>query len=289
MGPFEPDLAVILEFIRRNTEWLYFKIYQNNFFFFDYWTFLHFFSGLMLPMILFKIRFKKIFLISFFFLVIYEIVEITLIYLAFHIFKPETIKDQITDIIVGSLGMLLINFARYAINLIANKNFISFYLPAILNAGIISFIWVGSYHYRYNVEILNTTNLNIWAFFWWFFGIIGITVLYVKVKNQSKSIAYVYSVIISFYLFALLLIEFIGYNILGIHEVSHLNSNGLLFNLIHGTKVMHTFYLIAPLVAIFLFNIFSSLFVNYFSFGKAENYYDNLDQEFIVPNGELES
>ncbi len=98
------ELAEILKFIRINTEWLYTVLYHNKYFFFDYWSLVHFFSGFFIPVILSNLRIRRIYFITFLLLVLYEVVEISLIYVAFNIFKPETIKDQITDIIVGFFG-----------------------------------------------------------------------------------------------------------------------------------------------------------------------------------------
>ena len=96
-----------VKWIRENTDWLYTKIYENSFFFFDLWSFAHLWAGIGIIIVLtflgVKFRFRILFLVLF----LYEFIEIMMIFLALKVFKPETIKDQITDLVVGVLGGLM--------------------------------------------------------------------------------------------------------------------------------------------------------------------------------------
>lgn len=89
------------------TSLLYTKLFQGNFFFFDLWSLNHLWSGLLVFLVLhyYKCRFPFIKLLIL--LILYEVFEILLIYFTVHVFKPETIKDQFTDIFVGFMGGVL--------------------------------------------------------------------------------------------------------------------------------------------------------------------------------------
>ncbi|GIV46112.1 MAG: hypothetical protein KatS3mg036_0930 [Ignavibacterium sp.] len=257
------ELAEILKLIRVNTEWLYTVLYQNKYFFFDYWSLVHFFSGFFIPVILSNLRIRRIYLITFLLLVLYEVVEIYLIYIAFNIFKPETIKDQITDILVGLSGLFL-NFrlGKYIFN---SRNEIKYssYFPAIVTSLTISFIWIGFYQYRYNYDFLNSSGLNFWAFGCWSVSILIICISFSHFKDKFSNKLKFYPIFYLFYLTSLLTVEFIGYKILGIKEIAHINSDSLIFNLIHGTTTLHIYYLLAPFIAILINKIIFTLWQNY--------------------------
>ncbi|MEP0862480.1 MAG: hypothetical protein HRF52_13670 [Ignavibacterium sp.] len=259
------ELAEILKFIRINTEWLYTVLYHNKYFFFDYWSLVHFFSGFFIPVILSNLRIRRIYFITFLLLVLYEVVEISLIYVAFNIFKPETIKDQITDIIVGFFGLLL-NFrlGKYILNS-RNKIKYSHYFPAIVTSLTISFIWVGFYQYKYNYNFLNSNGFNFWAFGCWSVSILFICILFSHFKNKFSNKLKFYSIFYLVYFSSLVIVEFIGFNILGIKEIAHINSDSLIFNLIHGTTTLHIYYLLAPLIAIMTNKTIFTLWQTYLS------------------------
>lgn len=257
------ELAEALKYIRVNTDWLYTVIYQNKFFFIDYWSIVHFFSGFFLPVILSKLKFRKVYLKSFLILLIYEVIEISLIYFAFNIFKPETIKDQFTDIIIGLTGVYAVYmFKEFPLK--TSRHNLPNYLTAFISSFIISFIWVGFYKYKYNFESLNNVGLNLWAFGWWFTALLLVLLFYHKMN--LKILNRIFTMLITYfaYLISLLIFEYIGYNLLSIREISKVSSHSLVFDLIHGTKVMHIFYLSAPLAVVLFHKLLLIGFHNYF-------------------------
>lgn len=263
------ELAEVLKYIRVNTDWLYTVIYQNKFFFIDYWSIVHFFSGFFLPVILINLKIRKAYFISFLTLLLYEIIEISLIYFAFNIFKSETIKDQFTDVIIGLAGIYTVYLLK-DFYLKTRRDNLSNYIIAFISSFIISFIWVGFYKYKYNIESLNNYGLNIWAFCWWFTGLILVLSFYyntsLKMSNRIVSLLITYFV----YLFFLILLEYIGFNILEIHEISKPNSRSLIFNMIHGTTVMHIFYLASPSLVVLFYELILLAFRNYFNSRRIE-------------------
>jgi glycopeptide antibiotics resistance protein len=89
------------------TDWLYTVIYENHFFFFDYWSIVHFISGFLIFMALNKIKIKSKFATLFILLVAYEIIELIIREIGYQVFRPEFLIDQVTDLWVGMLGGLL--------------------------------------------------------------------------------------------------------------------------------------------------------------------------------------
>lgn len=128
--------------IKHHSGWLYEKIYENQFFFIDYWSLAHLWSGFVLFSLLLSLRKRNPFLWLLIYLSCYEIFEIAMLYLSLHVFQPETIKDQFTDIFVGIFGGIL---SYLFINQKAN-NKITFFekidIEALFVAETISFLWV---------------------------------------------------------------------------------------------------------------------------------------------------
>lgn len=241
--------------IRDSTEWLYTILYQNNFFFIDYWSFLHFINGLLIVVLLTNFTIKNIITKLFIILFLYEFIEISMFFISLDIFKPEIIKDQITDIFIGLIGgimwLTIVKFRKYSFGSQAAK---------LVTAFIISFLWVGFYNYRYNIGFFNTEGLNVWSFALWFISGNLILVLYDFLnkyfQNYLKTLLLLYSV----YLISLFSFEYIGQEILMIHEISKQNSKPLIFNLIHGNIYLHIFYLTAPFILILSYSILNYLF-----------------------------
>ncbi|MEJ5261364.1 MAG: hypothetical protein WHT45_01690 [Ignavibacterium sp.] len=258
------ELSEILKFIRTNTDWLYVVIHQNKFFFIDYWSFVHFLSGFFLPVVLTNLKIRRVYFLSIMILLFYEVLEISLIYLAFNIFRPETIKDQITDIFIGAAGVFILSSFKNRTFLSEFWKELSYYFFAMTSSLIVAFIWVGFYKYRYNIEYLNTAGLNIWAFSLWFVGLFSICLLYEKLKLMSFRKEISLTILYAIYLLMLFVVEFVGYEILGIKEINHSNASPLIFDLIHGTQALHIFYLLSPILIILIYEGIKFLFNNFF-------------------------
>mgnify|MGYP000409825610 CR=1 FL=1 len=263
----------IVLLIRDNTEWLYTIIYQNKIFFIDLWSILHFLSGMLFIALICWISNKKIWLKLLLILLSYEIIEISLYFFSLEIFLPEILKDQVTDIFIGLLGGV---FYYYFIKSY-NERLLN-YLVMIVSVFFVSFIWVGSYSYKYNVEIFNTSGINIWAFILWFCA--GLLVLfgYKFFFNSYKSKIKKISIIYLFYLISLFILEILGQYIFSIHEISKSDSKALIFDLIHGTRVLHIFYLSAPFILISTYKIF--YLISYKSYKKVN---DSSKMSLVLP------
>lgn len=100
-------LAQVYHFILSAFAPLYTVIYRADFFFIDFWSFNHFGSGFILMVFLMRKETRHPVALLLALLFCYECVEIAFPYFAVHIFKPEIIPDQFTDIVIGLLGGLL--------------------------------------------------------------------------------------------------------------------------------------------------------------------------------------
>jgi hypothetical protein len=244
-----------VQYILTETSWLYTKIYQNNFLFFDLWSIVHFWSGFVILLLLQAFRLKPALLLLFIILFIYELAEILFLYFAFDLFRPETLKDQVTDMLVGLAGGLLSAWLlNYAMKQFHSRRYLVLSGMMMLAASTYAFPWVGFYHYHYDIEAYNTGGgMNFYTYLTWTVaGFILLQVFYFLKKQR-----FILRVLTTWsgYFIALLLFESITYHLMGIHENSLEGASPLIFGLIHGTRVMHVFYMICPFLIMMLYGI----------------------------------
>lgn len=256
-------MECIINWIRDNTEWLYTKIYENPIFFFDYWSIVHVYSGMGLFLLFTFLRIKHRWILLSFFLLTYEAIEIILVFMALHVFKPETFKDQFTDIFIGYLGGFIGQYLlkeKFFFDSVFNKQIFCRRVVEGYTAFTIAFVWVGNYQYQYNQPFFNSPGLNWWAFLMWFIGLIIYFEFYVFIKKFILNV-FLFLIVswLSFFA-ALLLFEFVGFHILIIRNESHSVNAPLIFGLVHGTIILHIFYLCAPLIGIAMFEVFNKIF-----------------------------
>ncbi len=92
-------------FIRNQiTAGLYTVIYKGDYFFIDYWSFVHFFCGILIVLIAYSKRHSRPFFLLACLLFGWELLEISFLYFALNIFRPETLPDQFADIVIGFAG-----------------------------------------------------------------------------------------------------------------------------------------------------------------------------------------
>jgi uncharacterized membrane protein YeaQ/YmgE (transglycosylase-associated protein family) len=259
----------LVKFILAHSDWLYTKLFQNTFFFFDLWSIVHIWSGFLLFLLLKSQKIKRAFLILAAILIFYEIFEILFFYFAFYIFKPETIQDQVTDIVVGiGGGILAYYFLRFAMYN-SNTHRKTIFRIIILVASITyAFPWVGFYKYHYNTVWLNTPGINLTTLILWVIGGYITIQIFRSLKYRNPLVRLVVTWI--FYIILLFGFEFTGYIILGVHEISTTGATPLLFGLIHGNRILHVFYLVSPLCTISLYSVFSWLFFKCVDLGRSE-------------------
>jgi hypothetical protein len=119
---------------------------------------------------------------------------------------------------------------------------------------LISFVWVRFYRYRYNIAFFNSPMINWWAFLLWSTGLSITLRTYRWLQSVITAWGVRLLVLWIAYFSVLLFIEYLGYHIFGIREMT--SGKPLCFGLIHGTPILKMYYLTAGMIAIFLSSIF---------------------------------
>lgn len=159
------NLEALVIWIKQQTAWLYLQVYQNHMFFVDLWSLAHFWSGFVVVILLLVVRSKQPWLLLTVGLTLYEIVEILMLYVSLHVFNPETIKDQFTDIFVGILGGLfgyLFIFQKFRLK-IAFFKILDF--ESVFVSMTYSFIWVGHSRFFF-LQVEDADLYGLGLFFW---------------------------------------------------------------------------------------------------------------------------
>jgi hypothetical protein len=243
----------------QHTDFLYTLIFKKGLFYIDLWSLVHLWSGLVLFAILASMNVRHRWIWFFSLITLYEVAEVAFIYFTLNIFRPERLNDQIMDIFVGAVAALMCN---YLLKLKSAKNWINYrpnWILIVFSALTFAFVWVGNYKYEYNVHIFNTKGLNIWAFILWTIGGFVILTFYAKIKKRRISYFRRVGFTWLFYVGCILTLEFIGFYLLNIHEVSIPDSKPLIFGLIHGNLVLHIYYIIFPFLVILFYEVLISL------------------------------
>ncbi|MBA4417860.1 MAG: hypothetical protein C0392_08120 [Syntrophus sp. (in: bacteria)] len=130
-------------------------------------------------------------------------------------------------------------------------------LMELILSAVISFIWVGSYGYTYNIDYFNSSPVNWLAFLLWAWGLFFTIQIYRFFGRYLKSLWLSLTLTWLVYFTGLLVIEYIGYYVLTIRQITP--EGPLLFGLIHGPMVLKVYYIIAGISAVFLCNILNAL------------------------------
>ena len=180
----------------------------------------------------------------------WEFLEISFIYLSIHAFKPETIPDQLTDIIIGyaggSLGWLFWQYRHKAVMKLCRRH-TPLQVELFVSCAM-SFVWVGSYGYTYNVPFFNSPVLNWLAFLLWSSGLFATIRVYRFLSHRVRPFWIRIVLIWLTYFSILLFIEYLGYYVFEIRQVTA--ERPLLFGLIHGTVTLKVYYIIAGICAV---------------------------------------
>lgn len=234
-----------------STAFLYTVVYRNDYYFVDYWSFVHLLSGFGIAVLAYYKRYSRPFVLLLLILFSWEFIEISFMFVAIHAFRPETLPDQFTDIVVGVGGGLLgrrfWQYERRRLRVVRRRN------PALLTdlsiSCAMSFFWVASYGYTYNVSFLNSPVVNWWAFVLWSSGLFACLCVYRRFNYYiAEHFLVKIALIWMLYFSGILIIEYLGYYVLHIRQVT--SGEPLLFGLIHGTVILKAYYVIAGICAV---------------------------------------
>ena len=223
------------------TKWLYLKIYVNWIFYFDYWSFVHIFSGftLLLALYAFDLKYKKTIFISL--IVLWEVIEILFKYFALDIFKPEIFIDQFNDILIGVIAGYL---TYLMIKEWKNNNKFHFsekFLASLATVLILGFLWSGTYQSQQSLEIFYKTGLEFLHFLFWCGLLVAFLFVFFVLFHFIKKI---YISLLALLLFYYAIIYSINYN----------------FSYILLNNIIYIGFLIAPLIILIHYFMFYWLF-----------------------------
>lgn len=172
-----------VSWVKQHSGWLYVQIHENQFFFLDFWSLTHLWSGFVLFSVLQAYTYRHPWLWLVIYLSIYEIVEISMLYLSLHAFQPETIKDQLTDIIIGILGAVL---SYFFVRQKAKRRFAFFDkidIDALFVAETMSFLWIDrSQFFFFEPE---TNPLSVTNYLWRI--LLGYLIIRIYVTSRLKN------------------------------------------------------------------------------------------------------
>jgi len=241
--------------ILKETDWLYTRLFETDFFFIDLWSVVNLWSGFSLFILLCALKVKRPYLILLLILIAFEIIEILVLHFALSIFRTETFKNEGTHIYIGMAGGLLaLLLLRISGKHLQSHRNTTEILLASYTSFTYAFVWVGFYGYRYNLPECNSNGINYTAFIFWFLGLTGILLVFSLLKKRG--IFRALFITWGLYLVSLFSIEYYFYYHVGLHENSKPQAKALFFGIIHGLPVLHIVYLFAPLIIIIFYLFF---------------------------------
>lgn len=239
--------------------WLYIQFYSNSYFFLDYWIILQAITTVFLFYFIKSFNIPKPILITLVLLTIWELIELVIKeFVPSQFVSDSQIIQQVIDLIISAITIIIFNYLLKIFKSHKNSSYLLRGLTSFINSFTIAFLWVGFYGYHYSQTEFNWEGLNWWAFFLWFVGsnFIGIYFdLYLKKWSYLKSISIIYIL----YIPILLFIEYLGRFVLYIQEVSNPTHKPLILGLIYGNDILHTVYMLMPLIVTTLFYLIKSM------------------------------
>lgn len=240
-------------------DWLSVRIYENRLLIINYWTIVHFLYGLVMFLLISCSRTPKKWIWFLLSMIIFELLVSQLLLNNAFINSSIGYTSQLFDFIVGITGGIL------AYNILVGKairkkqTYLPDWVLTFFSSFSFAFLWVGSYQYQYNASFdiseLNTKGLNVWAFFLWLVGGFIFLEVYKFIKNQLDHPVLKLVLSYLFYFASLLVVEVIGFHLLGIVESNPKPKDPLIFGLIHGNLALHLYYTLFPLMIILLYEI----------------------------------
>lgn len=247
-------MDTLLQNITENSEWLYSIIFKYKWFYYDLWSFVNLWSGSIIFAILTAYKVKRKWIILLLILALPKIIDAAFSITIFDFFKPERSINILNDLVIGMLGAYLMHLYFHWKLTKKHPKWLALFISSIT----IAFIWVGTYRYNYSIPFFNSPFINWWALTAW--TVSGMTIIFVSSYIKTK-INYFFGVTIPWliYLIMLFAVEYIAYHLLSLREVSQ-GTTPLVFDIIHGTRIMHIYYTTAPLYFIGLFFLLSYIF-----------------------------
>jgi hypothetical protein len=249
--------------VNENIEWLSARIYENEFLVIDYWKIIHFWVGMTTFFMISCCKTKKKWFWFIFSMIIFKVIVSRFLMNKAFFISSDGNASQVFDFIASLVGGLVAYFILVKKALRNKTSYVPDWALSLFASVSFAFLWVGSYQYHYNagfdISEINTSGLNLWAFFLWFVGGFIFLEVYKFIKKHIKHPFFKFILSYVFYFSSLLVVEFIGFYLLGIKESNPKAKDPLLLGLIHGNLVLHVYYTIFPFLIILLYEIMAFL------------------------------
>ena len=240
--------------IRDNSEWLYSIIFKYKWFYYDLWSFVYLWIGGIFFALLSAFSSKGKWLKLLLILSIFAFIENSISMKTLKLFESDRLLGIFNDIATGMIGGYFIYwFLKWKYTKKRSK-----WLALFISSITVSFLWVGFYGYRYSITFFNSPHINWWALTAWSGS--GMIMIFFFFFLKDK-INYLWGVIITWltYISLLVAVEYIAYHLISLREVTE-GTTPLIFDIIHGSRIMHVYYSTAPLYFIGLFILLRFLF-----------------------------
>ncbi len=250
---------MLLIIVNENIEWLSARIYENDLLVIDYWKIVHFWVGLASFFIISCCKTKMKWLWFIFSMLIFKVLASQILLNKIFFNPPFEDTSNFLDLLSSLAGGMVAYFILVRKATRKKVTYLPDWVISLFASVSFAFLWVGSYQYHYNagfdISEINTSGLNLWAFLLWLVGGFIFLEVYKFIKKHVRHPLFKLILSYVFYFSSLLVVEFIGYYLLGIRESNPKSKDPLLFGLIHGNLVLHVYYTIFPFLIIAFYEI----------------------------------
>ena len=240
--------------IRDNSDWLYSVIFRYKWFYYDLWSFVHLWSGGIFFAVLSGYKVNKKWIKLLLILSLIAFIETSVSIKSFNLFQTQRSLGIFNDIATGMIGGYLIYwFLKWKYTKKRSK-----WLALFIASLTVSFLWVGYYGYKYSIAFFNSPYINWWALTAW--SVSGMIMIFVFDYIKSKK-NYFWGIALTWLIYIVLLftVEYIAYHLISLREVTE-GTTALVFDVIHGSTIMHIYYTTAPLYFMWLYVFLKFLF-----------------------------
>lgn len=181
-----------------NLNWLYTRLYENDWFYIDYWSFVHCWSGFLLFLFLLRLNIKFKWVTLILLLISYEGIEIVLRFMRINIFNSEVFTDTSTDLCVGMIGGVIAQII-YIRKRKFYKRELNFWEPCFLTSISLAFVISGFYNFSSNITALENGERQPIIFVHWVLIIFSLLFIFRLLRRYiSPIIALLYLYILYF-------------------------------------------------------------------------------------------
>ena len=247
----------VLQVLQSKIEWLNYVIFDFKWLYFDLWSLVNLWSGAILFVIISVLGIKKRWHALLSLLVLAQMAQATYPNTIPNMYWITKVISNINDLSIGMLG----GYFMYSFFNWNKRRKYGAWLATFISTITISFIWVGTYGYSYNIAFFNSPAINWWAFMCWTIsGAIMVTIYQLIKKRKGFSIAAISTWLI--YITILLSVEYLAFHIFTFQEATQ-GTEALIFDVIHGRPEMHVFYTTSTFIFICAFMLLSKIFKKY--------------------------